>query len=697
LAAEAKRHSSGTVFPTLTSALVLLSVALAAGGLAERALAPSVAHAAGTAYYVDCAAGSDQAAGTSELGAWKTVARASLATLLPGDSLLLKRGCVWTGPLVAPWIGTATQPILISAYGSGALPIIQNADGNVQISGSYQIVENLHVRADVPAIDPQCNNQGVGQRNGVRFLAGAAYNVLRGVLATELSDGVSVQPGAHHNQIVSNTFTSNTLMAWLDPVNRGNDYGAFGILIEGDDNEVAYNEISGQVACSYDYGRDGSAVEIYGGQRNYIHHNRAINNLAFTELGNGRSADNFYAYNVVASNLVGASLVVTRGAGDVFGPVARTSLYHNTGYFTTGSTQGAAVVCVGSCTTDSLVLKNNILWADMTEVYVEGSLQEGNNIYWKTGGHPTLGIRISRSSRVADPQFVNPGALDFHLRATSPAINAATAVSTTWWVPAGFTSSPDIGALPFVATTVTATPTRTPTRTATATATATPSPTRTATPSPTRTPTATASATSIATSTPTATSTGTATRTATASVSATPTGTATATASPTVAASASPTVGPTLTPTRTSTVVTITPTPTATPTSTATATATRTSTLTASPTASASGSCPQGAPATVSTVPTGDGRLRVTISMAADAGGSVASLQSLQFDGLTNAVIEMGGQLGVTGSYVFDPPVSSATFLVRRATPGQATTVNLNVGHKCGHWRTLVGGGPNAF
>ena len=245
MAFSVPRQASASKAASLGGALILPAVLLTVGAPGARALAPSVAHAAGATYYVDCVGGSDQAAGTSELGAWQTLGRASQAALGPGDALLLKRGCAWTGPLNSPWVGTATQPILISAYGSGALPIIQNADGNVQVSGAYQIVENLQVRSDVPAVDPQCNSQGVGQRNGVRFLAGAAYNVLRGITATGLSDAVSVQAGAHHNQIASNTFTKNTLMARLDPVNRGNDYGAFGILIEGDDNEVAYNNISG--------------------------------------------------------------------------------------------------------------------------------------------------------------------------------------------------------------------------------------------------------------------------------------------------------------------------------------------------------------------------------------------------------------------------------------------------------------------
>jgi hypothetical protein len=43
------------------------------------------------------------------------------------------------------------------------------------------------------------------------------------------------------------------------------DHGA-GILIWGDDNIIEYNKMEKNDACSYDYVRDGSAVEIYGGK-----------------------------------------------------------------------------------------------------------------------------------------------------------------------------------------------------------------------------------------------------------------------------------------------------------------------------------------------------------------------------------------------------------------------------------------------
>jgi 3-phytase len=56
------------------------------GGVDPRTLVPL-----GRAYYVDSAAGSDQADGSSPATAWRSMAKASAAPLAPGDRLLLRR------------------------------------------------------------------------------------------------------------------------------------------------------------------------------------------------------------------------------------------------------------------------------------------------------------------------------------------------------------------------------------------------------------------------------------------------------------------------------------------------------------------------------------------------------------------------------------------------------------------------------
>jgi thermitase len=104
----------------------------------------------------------------------------------------------------------------------------------------------------------------------------------------------------------------------------------------------------------------------------------------------------------------------------------------------------------------------------------------------------------------------------------------------------------------------------------------------------------------------------------------------------------------------------------------------------------------------VSTTPSGTNRLQVTVSVS----GTSVFLQSIQFgnpasnpSAPSNALIDIGSQVGQRGSFTFSAPAGSrsTTFFVRRDTPGAATTVPLVVSDSCGAWPTLVGGGPSAF
>jgi hypothetical protein len=410
--------------------LALGSLGHAGAVAANSVVLPLISNEGWTSYFVDCTSGNDANSGLTEATAWKSLEKARRAPLKPGDRLFFKRGCTWTGPLYVDWNGASGQPIYIDAYGSGYLPIIQNAQYNVIIRGSNLIIQNISARGYVQSRDPGCKNQAKGWQIGFRFESTASYNTLRSAQATGLTHGVKVTTGSHHNTIVNNVFADNNLMYVLDSRDKHNDAGANGIVLEGDDNVVAYNQIWGSDACSFDFGRDGSAVEIYGGQRNRVHHNIATNNATFTELGTSRSADNTFAYNLVTSATPKANFLVTEGAGGGRGPVLRTRAYNNTVYLT--APDSFAVNCDGGCTRDILTLKNNIIWAEGKIGYTDQPCDEANNLYWKSDGKPgiffpTPGDR-SPTSKIAHPQFVKEsvGGGDFHLKAGSPAIDAGT-------------------------------------------------------------------------------------------------------------------------------------------------------------------------------------------------------------------------------------------------------------------------------
>lgn len=368
------------------------------------------------AYYVDCNNGSDDNNGTSMASAWKSLTKASAAALGPGKSLLLKRGCVWTEPFSVTGNGSSRSNILIDAYGEGVMPIIQNSTSpnTVTIGGSYITIQNIYAQVAATNFAAGCSNNPIGELHGFSFEPGSAYNTLQNSKVTGAYAGVFIKSDSHHNKILQNEFIDNNMMAQADSL-PDNDYGAFSVLLWGDDNEISHNTMTGSDACSYDYIRDGSAVEVYGGQRNLIRYNKAYNNDAFAELGNSRSSDNTFAYNLFVSNLPRSIFLVTRGPS-TYGPVLRTKVINNTAYLTGSTSQG--FVCVACSTGEILTLINNTLWSSWVVGRVEGNISENNNIFW--GG--SIYFSKSPTSQFIDPQFIEPG-IDFRLKSSSPAIN----------------------------------------------------------------------------------------------------------------------------------------------------------------------------------------------------------------------------------------------------------------------------------
>jgi len=74
-------------------------------------------------YYIDATNGNDQNNGTSPNSAWQTIGRVNGANLLPGDSVLFKRGEIFRGNLF-PQSGSELGYITYCDYGTGNKPKI---------------------------------------------------------------------------------------------------------------------------------------------------------------------------------------------------------------------------------------------------------------------------------------------------------------------------------------------------------------------------------------------------------------------------------------------------------------------------------------------------------------------------------------------------------------------------------------------
>jgi len=77
-----------------------------------------------TDYYVSSSLGRDGNSGRTPASAWRTLERVNRASLLPGDSVHLRRGDTWHEVLRPPASGVAGNPIAFTAFGEGPRPVI---------------------------------------------------------------------------------------------------------------------------------------------------------------------------------------------------------------------------------------------------------------------------------------------------------------------------------------------------------------------------------------------------------------------------------------------------------------------------------------------------------------------------------------------------------------------------------------------
>lgn len=346
------------------------------------------------------------------------------------------------------------------------MPIVENFFDDIEISGSWIVIRDVHVRSDPPGLEHACRDQPAGQRFGIRFLPGAHDDVAQDSLVTELYSGVRIDLGASRIKVIHNVFRDNN-MKNPDPKS---DAGATAIDVHGDDNAISYNTISGSVTCSPFFGGwDGSAVSIFQGQHNVIDHNVSSQNHAFIEIGDPRSADTLIAYNSDHSDLVNANFLVVHGVGSRYGVTHGTRAYHNTTVLT--QPDAGAILCAGDVDARILSLRDNIIWSNGRIGTSRIPFDEGGNIYWSSNGQPDFQMPVSPDSLVVDPRLVDAVGGDFHLEPDSPAIDGAGAddmgapgAVDQAGVPVPQGAAPDIGAYEFPAPGATsgATPTATP-------------------------------------------------------------------------------------------------------------------------------------------------------------------------------------------------------------------------------------------
>lgn len=372
---------------------------------------PSQASVAGDAlitktYYVDPLGGSDSASGTSPVAPWRTLTKVSAAVLRPGDLVLLRRGATHIGEMTLSEDGTAAQRIAVRAYGTGSRPVI--SDGNcLTILGDYISVRGVMAR--------DCLDAGIS-------VAGAR-DTLNRVSATGNVRGVWIKPGATYATVSNSRIFENQRMGNNTPseVGADDDWGAFGVAVEGDFTRITGNVISGHYAQSYDYGWDGSAVEIFQAIGTTVDHNVSNENLTFTELGGARSRDTVFAYNKVIASLSAGSFIITRGESDTaWGPVYNTTAVHNSVYLS--GSRALGISCIGCSPRILSLSRNAIVVPEYGVGYADGAFESTRNIYNGETWFP-----LGETDSTVDVRFRNAPS-DLSLRWASPAVDAVPAL-----------------------------------------------------------------------------------------------------------------------------------------------------------------------------------------------------------------------------------------------------------------------------
>lgn len=410
-----------------------------------------------TTYYVDETNGTDTDDG-SEANPWKTNTGANgvnSKSLSAGDSVLYKRGETWTNDrLQINWDGSDGSPITFGAYGSGAKPIFVNTStGWVGITDYYAagtsswiILEYLEVK------DWDDTSAGYGlyfdqTANMIVRYCDLHDNRNTGAFLTN-GDGLK----AYGNTAYGNT--NNT-----------------GIWIDNCDNADVYKN-----TC-YSNGQDGITIKSLSGAKVYrnIAYNNSLISSSYGGIGIERAVSTSKLYYNICYDNQHAGIVNNSPGNEIYNNVC----FENNLY-------GLLFVDWAGSAPENCIVKNNIFYQiDNANALCVAIFDAGDtaytgknntfdyNYYFSQDGTPATDSiagdqtespdeyytfaqwqteGMEANGALDDPEFLDTANDDYHLKTSSPCIEAGTPIADTDLVidydgiPLGRGTNPDIGA-----------------------------------------------------------------------------------------------------------------------------------------------------------------------------------------------------------------------------------------------------------
>ncbi|MBK8169889.1 MAG: hypothetical protein IPK60_06050 [Sandaracinaceae bacterium] len=405
-----------------------------------------------TDYFLDSIGGDDGGDGHSDANAWRTIAPLIDTTLHAGDNVYFKRGSTFNLAAAASGAdgsglvlsmsesGTEESRITLSAYGTGARPIMMNDQGGdgdriISISGGYVTVESIEFSQ---------------AHYGAVVVEGSGHHVIVRDIETHHL-GIGVVLFGENNLVTQNFFRDGTMV--VNTPGGVDDYGANGLVVLGSHNEISYNHAERLIAPSEDFTVDGGFCELFTADDASItdisiHHNTVQDSDGFSEIA-GNISNVVYAYNETHDNHGFATIQNTLDSD--FSNI----LFTNNTIFESeddSSLGGSSFWFSREAESGVYTFVNNIVVQTVGGFFQRATaVTHSNNVF--SGGARLGGITLGASESSASPMFVNAAADDFHLQAGSVAINAGVAVSFTSDLdghPVPFGGSVDIGAHEYI-------------------------------------------------------------------------------------------------------------------------------------------------------------------------------------------------------------------------------------------------------
>jgi len=256
-------------------------------------------------YYVDCNYGSNGNPGTSPQLAWRTLLQVGISSFQPGDSINLRRDCVWNETLTPASSGTNPTGggalIKINAYGSGQPPHLtgympvgmqwwtQVGSTNVWSATLYSATSGLSNVVQCGIRGFYCLTQAPAQLQFVRF--GTVWGVAQASQAALSQDrdwwydaanfvlyvySASGNPATHYGQVAPIVLSGTSLLnltnlSWLEIQHLQIDwFDGYGVQVQGASdhlwlaNMVANSEVeNGAAPLGFYVHPGGTPVDIH--------------------------------------------------------------------------------------------------------------------------------------------------------------------------------------------------------------------------------------------------------------------------------------------------------------------------------------------------------------------------------------------------------------------------------------------------